>query len=402
MQILYISSEYPPETGFGGIGTYTKHVAEGMALRGNTVHVLSRSLNEVNSVALVNGVTVHRISSGNYNLPKGKIFFPFRQFCYRMLPHTLVRLCWARAVAKVVKELQNEGNSFDIIEYPECGGEGYYLKRSPGVRIAKLHTPWYMISEINRIREAPGDRILLTYIEKRSVGSAHLVTSPSQALADIIRKRWKLPRIEVIHNPLPSGEYHQTSGGGWIYTGRVEMRKGVHILLEAYSEICRTHPAPPPLKIIGRAYGVMSDGTDYGEHIRAKIREAPLKGNVEWIEGLPLEDVKKNLLSSSVAIFPSIWENFPYAALEAMACGLAVVASDCGGYPEMLQHGKSGLLVTPESPMELKAALEKLLENPEMICELGKAARVRVSTHFDTRLICEEVHNIYEKAVRKK
>ncbi|HON10573.1 MAG TPA: glycosyltransferase family 4 protein [Chitinispirillaceae bacterium] len=402
MQILYISNEYPPQTGFGGIGTYTKHTAEGMAARGHTVHVMSRSITGEYSRTLANEVIVHRIPLLDFNLPSGKVFFPFRKLCYKMILHSLERLAWAESVSKALQKFQENGCSFDIIEYPECGAEGFHIRGQKGLLVTRLHTPWQMISEFDQIKEAPGDPILLTLMEKHSARKAQLVTSPSCALAGIMKKRWKLRNITVIPNSLPADQYDKTSGGGWIYTGRVEMRKGVHILLDAYEELCKSRSSLPALKIIGRAYGTMKDGTSYGELIRKRINSAPLNGRVEWIEGLSLPDVKNHLLTSSVAIFPSLWENFPYTALEAMACGLTVVASDCGGYPEMIQHEKNGFLVKAGSGRDLSEGLKKILDNKEMAKDMGDAARKRVQSHFDTFSICESLERIYENALRDK
>ena len=116
-----------------------------------------------------------------------------------------------------------------------------------------------------------------------------------------MKKRWKLRDIEVIPNSLPADQYDKTSGGGWIYTGRVEMRKGVHILT-AYEELCKA-AVLSCFENNSRAYGTMKDGTSYGELIGKRINSAPLNGRVEWIEGLPLSDAKGHLLASSVAIF---------------------------------------------------------------------------------------------------
>ncbi|MDD5674736.1 MAG: glycosyltransferase, partial [Chitinivibrionales bacterium] len=89
LRILYISNEYPPQTGFGGIATYTKTIAEIMAERGHAVQVLARSPEGVTFIETVNGVTVHRISAGTYRLPEGKLAYPLRRVCRSAFPHTL-------------------------------------------------------------------------------------------------------------------------------------------------------------------------------------------------------------------------------------------------------------------------------------------------------------------------
>jgi glycogen synthase len=130
MNILFISNEYPPDTGFGGIGTYSRHAAEGLALRGHNVHVICRSIDAASSTVSENGVTLHRLVPGPYPLPQGRAFFLPRQICYRMIPQSLVRLAWATTVANACSTLINKAGPFDIIEYPECGAEGTLPRRS--------------------------------------------------------------------------------------------------------------------------------------------------------------------------------------------------------------------------------------------------------------------------------
>ena len=400
MRILYISNEYPPDTGFGGIGTYTKHAAEGMAARGHCVYVLSRSLH-IGHQCTINGVTVIRIAPESFPLPEGKLWYPFRIFCYKHFPHVLVRLAWSNGVRNALERLQDSGIRFDIIEYPECGAEGLRISGQTGKLIARLHTPWHIIQKFDEIKEPAGDHIFLPIFEKRSVRKAALVTCPSEALARIVNQQWKCNDIKVVNNPIPSGKYSQTSGGGWIYTGRVERRKGVHILIQAYAALCKTH-SPPVLKLIGRAYGDLRDGSSYGDWIKRLIDQLSIKNRVQWIEGLPLDDVRRHLLSSSVAFFPSLWENFPYSSLEAMACGLAVVASDCGGYPEMIKSGKNGILVKSDSVDDLLGAMHQMMENPYLVNKLGEDARKRVSVSFDSQNICRTMEEIYLQVAQGK
>ena len=81
MNILYISNEYPPETGYGGIGTYTVHIAEGMAARGHSVHVLCRSQSTEVFTVKQHGVVVHRTPPGVYPLPSQRMYYPLRKLC---------------------------------------------------------------------------------------------------------------------------------------------------------------------------------------------------------------------------------------------------------------------------------------------------------------------------------
>ena len=401
MNLLFISSEYPPDTGHGGIGTYTRHAAEGMALRGHAVQVICRSVSGNDTTCSQGGVTVHRVVPQGYPLPQGRLFFSLRKLCYRWIPQSLVRLAWAKTVLQTYSRLIGEGNRFDIIEYPECGAEGWYFSKVQTPTVARLHTPWEIVHRYDALREPLPDLLLQSHLERSSVRGASAVSSPSRALAERMRKRWRLRPVSVYPNGLPVRSYPHASGKGWVYVGRVERRKGVHVLLRAYAEACDSHDAPP-LQLIGKAYGSFSDGRLYGDFIRDLIARLRLGGRVTWIEGVANSAVRDRLADASAAFFPSLWENFPYACLEAMACGLAVVASRCGGFPEMITDGSSGLLVAPDNEQALSAAMLRLCSEPSLGTTLGDAARAAVEMQCDLGLVCEKADGFYMSIIRKE
>lgn len=182
MNILFISNEYPPDTGFGGIATYSRHAAEGLAMRGHSVHVICRSTSGGDHTSLENGVSVHRVAPGPYPLPQTGLLFLLRKMCYAAIPQSLVRLAWAKTVAKTFVRLVKEGGSFDIIEYPECGAEGFYLE--PVVRghgcatVARLHTPWEIIHSFDKLKEPFFDVKFQSFIERASARCASTVLRP--------------------------------------------------------------------------------------------------------------------------------------------------------------------------------------------------------------------------------
>jgi glycogen(starch) synthase len=395
MNILYISSEYPPETGYGGIGTYTKYIAEGMASRGHTVSVIARSNNSVEKTEQRHGVTICRIAPLPYPLPTHRYAYPLRRFCTSGAPHTLNRLSWAMAVSRKINSHLQESISFDIIESPECGAEGCCISAQMAKRrIIRLHTPWEMIRRHDGLQEPWGDHIMLPLLEKWTARRAHAVSAPSHAIATCMEKLWHLAAVTVIRNPLPVALFKQSKGETWIYTGRIERRKGVHHLINAYAKVrqsCRV----PLLKLIGRAYGTDKNGKDYGDLIKAMIADLGIQQEVQWLENANLEDVAFQLQDAAVAFFPSLWENFPYACLEAMSSGCTVVATRCGGFPEIIAADESGLLVDPDSAEALEAAMVFLLKNPDRRYQLGCAARKRMKDMVSADQICREMELFY-------
>jgi glycogen(starch) synthase len=394
MTILFISNEYPPDTGFGGIATYTAHMAEGLAAMGHQVQVICRSVSGRDETFSQSGVTVHRIVPGPYTLPHSPLFFPFRAICYRTVPQSLVRLAWAKSVERKVSSFKNAGITFDIMEYPECGAEGFFLRRATGTTVVRLHTPWELIRRYDDLPGPATDHWFLNFMERNTSRNASAITAPSRSLAETVKKKWRLERVTVYPNPLPVSSYKKTSGNGWIYTGRVERRKGVDILLYAYAAALSRRPLPK-LTLVGRSYGTMKTGIDFGSYIRQTISRLALDGSVTWIPGLPQHEIAAHLASASAAFFPSRWENFPYACMEAMASGCAVVASDCGGFPEMIENNVSGLLVPPGDERELEKALLRLADEPGLAQALGGNGRSRAAARFDRSIVCATAEGFY-------
>jgi glycosyltransferase involved in cell wall biosynthesis len=402
MNILYISSEFPPETGYGGIGTYTKYIAECMAQRGHTVSVIAQSANGNKSIVRRNGVTVYRLPPLPYPLPRYRWAFVLRRFTTRHFQHILVRICWALAVNKEIGYLRSRCPPFDIIEAPECGAESLFVSRRSAKRhIIRLHTPWELIRKLDDIKEPFGDRLLLPIIERFAACRASSVSSPSSAMASFLSNTWHISKVKVIPNPLPVDNFEQSSGPGWIYTGRIERRKGVHHLVAAYITLSSNVPNPPPLTLIGRAYGTDRSGNSYGTAIHKMIATMKIGGSITWIENATLDDVASHLRQSSVALFPSLWENYPYACLEAMASGCAVVASACGGFTEIIEHGKSGLLIPHDSEESVYNAMYYLLSNNDKVRALGTAARKRVTEIASTDKIGAAMESYYRSVLEE-
>ncbi|HEY3379267.1 MAG TPA: glycosyltransferase [Armatimonadota bacterium] len=99
---------------------------------------------------------------------------------------------------------------------------------------------------------------------------------------------------------------------------------------------------------------------------------------------------------------PSRWEAGPYAVLEAMACGLPVVASDVPGHADYLEHGESGLLVPADLPGPLDGALRSLLRDTDEREALGEAARRRVAHHFTLERMVAETAAVYRALVPRE
>ncbi len=175
---------------------------------------------------------------------------------------------------------------------------------------------------------------------------------------------------------LPDGDFI-------LYVGDVTVDKGVGTLLAAHAEMS----APPPLVLIGRPLDPQL------VHPR---------NSVTAIGQVPHSSVLRAWERCAVAVAPSITpETFGLAALEAMAAAAPVVASRSGGLPEIVTDGESGLLVTPGSVTELRAALERITGDDALRARLVAGAQTR-SRQFSAASVVPRVEAAYERALASR
>ncbi len=109
-----------------------------------------------------------------------------------------------------------------------------------------------------------------------------------------------------------------------------------------------------------------------------------------------VHDVPKVLGRAGLFVLPSLTEGISLTILEAMASGLPVVATRVGGNPEVVEEGKTGLLVPPGDPQALAGAMLRLWNDPALRLQFGQAGRLRVEEHFDIRGTVAKYEKLYE------
>ncbi len=167
--------------------------------------------------------------------------------------------------------------------------------------------------------------------------------------------------------------------------GMLEPRKGHRVLLDALAALVSGSSA-------FRCF-IAGSGSER-EALAARIRELGLTGTVSLTGGV--EDPRQLLSALDVFVFPSLKEGLGVALMEAMACGLAVVASKTGGIGELVEHRLSGLLVAPGNAAELARALMGLMAAPALRREMGTAARARIIEDFSMAAMAARTLELYQ------
>ena len=178
----------------------------------------------------------------------------------------------------------------------------------------------------------------------------------------------------------PRPEFLPAEDGYLMFVGALGRHKGIDILLEARRIMRRQ----PPLVLIGTPH------TD----------TPPIGGpGVTLAHNIPNSQVMASWLHASIAIVPSVWhEPGGQVAMEAMLVGLPVVASDVGGLRDVVQHGSTGLMVPPSDPGALAAALDGLLDHPELRQRMGEAGRIH-ARQFEVAAVAPRIVRVFEEAL---
>jgi len=257
-------------------------------------------------------------------------------------------------------------------------------------------------------------------IDKR-LKHADAIIGCSEFVTANIRARFPhhADRCMTVYNGVDPGRFHSNGsqprpshGGRIAFVGRISPEKGLHVLLEAFERVAALRPHAT-LEIIGpeavapAEYIVnLSDepmvrklrrfyGGSYLEYLRRQVR-GPMVGRVSFAGGLSHSAVVEHLRHADLCVVPSVWpEPFGIPAVEAMAMGLAVVASRVGGLTEIVEEGLTGLLTEPENPSALADSLLRLIDDDTLAQKMGRAGRERAEQVFSWESIARALKECY-------
>jgi len=180
-----------------------------------------------------------------------------------------------------------------------------------------------------------------------------------------------------------------------LFVGRITRQKGVMHLLRAAEQL------PPEFGLVLCA-GAPDTPAERQQVADAVVELQTRRGGVVWIEEmLPREKLVPLITAATVFVVPSVYEPLGIVNLEAAACGTAVVASDVGGIPEVVDDGRTGLLVhyDPQDVAAFEAGLAarmaELLADPQRAAAMGAAGRERVLAEFGWPAIAQQTVEVY-------
>jgi glycosyltransferase involved in cell wall biosynthesis len=241
-------------------------------------------------------------------------------------------------------------------------------------------------------------------VEREAAIEADTVVVMSEEMRCFAEGHWwiKPEAIRKVPNPY-FGLNHEPTGVGVVkktktigFLGRLEVRKGVVDLANA---LVQELPSFPDwrIELVGREIGTSWTGKK-PKAIAEGILE-PVKSQIEFLPSISPDNVEAWFADIDIFAFPSLWDNFPYVILEAMAAGKSIVATATGAVPEML--GDTAEIVKPGDVRGLAKALRKLMSDADLRVKLGAAAQKRFEERFHPDRVMGEILEVYREAVER-
>jgi glycosyltransferase involved in cell wall biosynthesis len=393
MRIAFVSQEYPPETGFGGIGSQTYQKAHGMALLGHEVYVISHSRDANRHETDQDNVRVIRIPGADNELT--------------IATEAARWLSYSIKVAAEIARLHAEVH-LDLVDFPEWGGEAYVhlLNRTEWDRIPsaiQLHGPIVMFAHAIGWPDTDSDFYRVGHMmEGTCLRLADTVYSSSRCSADWCERFYglKSANIPVLHTGVDTQHFRphyvaKNARPTIVFAGKIESNKGVELLVEA---ACRLAGKIPDLRL-------QLFGRGRSNLIEQLLQEAADAGHRELIE-LPgyiaPEALPEHLSRAHVFAAPSLYEGGPgFVYLEAMACELPVIGCRSGGVCEVIEDGVTGYLVPPDDAEALYRSLARLVSDKELRESMGRRGREWVEREADSRECMRKLESFYSNIVHK-
>ncbi|GEA13873.1 glycosyl transferase family 1 [Moorella sp. E308F] len=385
MRILMLSWEYPPQS-VGGLARHVEDLAISLARLRQDVHVLTIGRPGQATESRENGLTVHRVEAYPVHTPDFLIWV--LQLNARFLEEAMI--------------IMRKYGPFQIIHAHDwlVAFTGRALKHAHRLPlIATIHA-----TEAGRNRGLYNDmQRYINNVEWWLTYEAWRVIVCSQHMRQEVQGLFQLPADKI--TIIPNGVYSQNFRTGAVdptvrqryaaphekiifFVGRLVIEKGVQVLLEAMPKILS---ACPEAKLVVAGQGPMEG------QLQNRARELGISHKV-YFAGY-IDDHTRNQLyrAARVAVFPSLYEPFGIVALEAMAAGTPVVASETGGLTEIITHGVDGMRAFPGNAVSLADNILAVLRDDALAERLRTNGHRLVKDVYDWENIARRTVDVYQE-----
>ena len=392
MNFCFVTPEYFPIS--GGTGAYVYYLSHSLQKLGHNVHVVARDKQD--SEKTVNGIEVHYIKG------VGNVLTRYWRF--------------SRSASKKIEKL-NKKIGFDVIHANLPLVPSFAIpKDSAKALVCAVHSTWKgeaIVTKRDNPKELnPNEKSMLRFnfmlrsYEKKLMKRSDALIAVSKYTVDELTELYgiKKEKIHVIYNGVDTEKFKPRSNRAELrrefgleedkkivlFVGRLYHRKGLEVLLRSI---------PPVLKDFNNVKFVIS-GKGFKkkeENLRKLAKQLDIEDHVTFLGYVPDEKLPNLYSASDVFVLPAIYENFPFAILEAQSTALPVISTKVGGIPEFIVNAQNGFLIDVGDSRQLAQRILTLLQDPKFAKEMGKRGRALIEEGYDWSLITDQVIALYHK-----
>ncbi len=375
----------------GGMNVYVRELSLALGKAGHSVDVFTRcqDYSTTQIVELGPGARVVHIEAGNVQYIDKRDLYP-------IVPQFTERVQGFRLEA---------GLTYDVVHshYWLSGCGAMVLQREWNLPMVHMfHTLGALKNNVARNQDEREPSLRITN-ERRIVAQADRLIAANPAESRDLQAFYGADpaRISVIpcgvdvnlFRPLPRGEARALlnlppDAKIVLFVGRLEPIKGVDILLDALS-----HLTCDGCQGIALIVGGNLDG-DEAARLLAIRDDLGLRDNVRFLGAQEQRTLPYFYAAADICVVPSFYESFGMVAIEAMACGLPVIASRAGGLQFTIEHETNGLLVPPGDSIALASALQRLLVDDALRSKMSGAG-VRMASAYSWQRVAENIVGVY-------
>ncbi len=394
MHIALWSPAWPLEKHHNGIVTYVHWMKRELARQGHRVSVFTSGAREDGD-----GPDVHRVE-------RGFLGNAVRRVAGRLFSAEEDVFGWGRVAAEAMLRV-HRSDPIDIIEIEESFGWSASVASVTSIPVlVKLHGPAFLSLVEEELTTAFGKERVER--EGLALAQSDAIASPCAITLTQTIERYGLQPAIASHvvNPMagdpnaPLWNAATCDRDTLLFVGRFDARKGGDLVIGAFARLLQTRPMLR-LVFVGPDRGLLqSDGThtSINAFVAATVPVA-LRDRVDFRGPLPQHQVAALRARAAVTLLASRWENQGYTALEAMLQGCPVVSSDAGGCPEIIEHGRTGLLARTGDSVDLAAQLARMLDDPEAAAAMGAQARHHVMANHAAEKVAVQSLALYERVI---
>lgn len=386
----------------GGIETYVRVMARGLAAAGHDVHVIARAVHHTHSV-LADGARWHGLHvpdewpADAADLGEARAALGFAWHAWRQ-----------------VRALSAWGGPFDAIEAPEYKAQGAFLARDLDLPVVvKCHAHLKLCLDTNGVALDAGTA-LIADAEREALRRAVAVHANSRALATRVASDYGIDpsRIATLPYGIDTARFQPTpsrlretwgaAGPVALFVGRLEPRKGIDTLVPAFVAVSRA--LPDALLVVAGPDTAGPDGRpSHGQWMREAWAAAGLPADRVRLLG-PVAPCELPALYSAadVMVAPSPYEAFGLVYLEAMACGCPPIGCAAGGVPEVVADGVTGTLVPPGDASALASAMVAMLGDEPRRRRMAADGRAAVARAFTQDLMVRRSEDFYRAVMAQR